>query len=158
MSSPSKYRYPAPPQDATPEEKSVWNTMTRILEQRDRDFSFGNPKSIQVNQLKDGVLMKSFTTVTTSVTNYYMQSDDGTLLVSSSLSGCTVWLTSAIDSQYATICVKKVDGNGATMPVIIKDISLASIDGGVAVTVSSTNGSVILSCDGKAWFVLSKNL
>lgn len=151
-----KYRYPSAPSDASDEEKSVWNTLVRILEKRDHDNLFGDPKSIPINQLKDGVFMKGFTTVSSS--NYYAKPEDGTLLALSSLSGCTIHLVSANSSNYSVVCVKKIDGNGATHPVIIQDAGGASIDGGAAVTVSSTNGSVILACDGKQWWILSKNL
>lgn len=100
--------------------------------------------------------MKGFTTVSSS--NYYLKPDDGTLLVYSSASGCNVYLTSAIDSRYSVVCIKKVDGNGTTNPVIIRDITSVSIDSALAVTVSSTNGAIILGCDGYQWFVLSRYL
>lgn len=99
--------------------------------------------------------MKGFTTVSSS--NYYVKSEDGTLLVYSSAGTCNVYLTSAIDSRYSTICIKKVDGNGGTNPVIIRDITSAAIDAGTAVTISATNGAVILSCDGHQWWILSNS-
>lgn len=151
-----KLRYPSAPNDFTAEQKTAWNSLIRQLDRERQGELFGNPNSIQVNQIKDGVFMKGFTTV--SASPYYTTPSDGTILAYSSASTCNIYLTSAVNSRYSLICIKKVDGNGGTNPVIIWDRTSAAIDSGTAVTVSATNGSIVLECDGKQWYVIARYL
>lgn len=147
----SKYRYPDAPATLTPDQRRVWNTLVRILEQRDFDFLFGQDSTINVNKIKDGVFTKGFTTISST---YYCSTNDGTLLVDSSASTVTVFLTSAIDSRYSMVCVKKTTSGN---PVLVRDASGALIDSSVETTVSAHHDSKTFSCDGARWWVISNN-
>ena len=93
---PTKYRYPGPPPGLSEDVKRQWNELTRMLEQRDRDFLYGDDRTIQAEQLKDGVIGKGFTTVASSP--FYLKQNSGTVLCDTSVSALDVYLTSAINS------------------------------------------------------------
>lgn len=146
----SLIRLPDAPSDFTPQQKEKWSTLIRELEKVQKNFLFGNPSTIQVEQLKDGVLAKGFTTVSST---YYTKQLDGTILADASASSITVFLTTAKDSKNAQKTIKKTTAGNL---VLIRDMTSALIDGAVVATLSAINNSYTLTCDGAAWWITGK--
>ncbi len=142
-------RYPDPPKNLDPEGRSTWVRLIQLLEQRDRDFFQGRERSIQIEQIKDGVFAKSFTTVISSP--YYCKQEDGVLLVDTSVIGgpAELFLTSAIDSRFASKVVKRIAGSET---ITVQGIDNAEIDFSTSIVVSTT--VTHFNCDGKQWWVL----
>jgi hypothetical protein len=151
MSFTTKTRYPTCPKGFTKEQEQAWNTLVRALEQRDYSIQVGPPEAWSVETLKNGVLAKGYTTITS---DFYCQTSTGTMLVDTSSGNVNIYLTTAADSNHYFVRVKKIH---ASNQVLVHAVGSVSIDNVFTVTVSAHNDSMSFGCDGKQWYTFNRH-